>query len=454
MLSKEDNDLMTRVGPGTPMGNLLRQYWIPAYMPSELAADGPPMRLRLLGENLIAFRTTSGKAGIIQNACPHRGASLFFGRNEEEGLRCVYHGWKFDTTGQCIDMPSEPAESNFKSKIRASAYPCAERNGIVWTYMGPRETPPPLPELFPNLDEQCNVWLRLEECSFMQALEGDIDTVHAFFLHSGHVRTENTLPGSMDYYITKQREARFEAREIEIGATYAAIRDAELDTEYWRMGHYLLPFFTMNAPGLLGIKNSCIAWVPLDDHNTMVWNIGRLQVLEPETAGIGGLKAGFNRQDPIGKYDPYGVRQRGVPQRKFQEQSSDWLGRFRPIANKDNDYLIDRDLQAAMGTYSGVPNPAQDPMAQETMGPIYDRTQEHLATSDNMIIRTRRKLINAAKALRDQQTVPPGVDQPELYRMRGGGALIKRGLNGIDATWDVHTARATTIEPPVRIPAQ
>src|SRR5207248_2017398 len=110
-----------------------------------------------------------------------------------------------------------------------------------------------------------------------QALEGDIDTVHAFFLHSGHVRTEKTLPGSMDYYITKQREARFEAREIEIGATYAAIRDAEPDTEYWRMGHYLLPFFTMNAPGLLGIKNSCIAWVPLDDENTMVWNIGRLR---------------------------------------------------------------------------------------------------------------------------------------------------------------------------------
>ena len=164
------------------MGNLLRQYWTPAFMPAEVAPDGPPLRIRLLGENLIAFRTTSGRPGLIQNACPHRGASLFFGRNEEEGLRCVYHGWKFDETGQCVDMPSEPAESNFKSKIKATAYPCVERNGMVWTYMGPRETPPPLPELPPNLDENCNVWTRLEECSFMQALEGDIDTVHAFFL--------------------------------------------------------------------------------------------------------------------------------------------------------------------------------------------------------------------------------------------------------------------------------
>src|SRR5256885_6762137 len=145
MLSKEDNDLMTRVGPGTPMGNLLRQYWIPAFMPSELAADGPPMRLRLLGENLIAFRTTSGEAGLVKNACPHRGASLFFGRNEEEGLRCVYHGWKFDVTGQCIDMPNEPDRNKFAERIRLIAYPTTEFAGLIWTYMGPSEKQPPPP---------------------------------------------------------------------------------------------------------------------------------------------------------------------------------------------------------------------------------------------------------------------------------------------------------------------
>src|SRR5215472_806343 len=148
MLSREDNELVCRVGPGTPMGQFMREYWLPAFAPSELPEpDSAPMRMRLLGENLIAFRTTSGKFGIVANACPHRGASLFFGRNEEEGLRCVYHGWKFDVSGQCIDMPSEPAESNFKSKIRVLSYPSEERHGVIWMYMGSRATPPPLPEM-------------------------------------------------------------------------------------------------------------------------------------------------------------------------------------------------------------------------------------------------------------------------------------------------------------------
>src|SRR6266480_2353969 len=128
MLNKEDNELLTRVGPGTPMGNLIRQYWIPAMMSAELPSpDCPPVRIRILSENLIAFRTTSGDVGVVANSCPHRGASLFFGRNEEDGLRCVYHGWKFDVHGTCVDMPSEPAESNFKDKIRAMSYPCVER---------------------------------------------------------------------------------------------------------------------------------------------------------------------------------------------------------------------------------------------------------------------------------------------------------------------------------------
>src|SRR5438874_11322987 len=148
MLSATDNELMCRVGPETPMGKFLREYWIPALMPEELPApDCPPIRLRLLNENLIAFRTTSGEVGIIQNACPHRGASLFFGRNEEDGLRCVYHGWKFDIAGHCVDMPNEPAESNFKTRVRQLAYPCRERAGIVWTYLGAIELRPEPPYL-------------------------------------------------------------------------------------------------------------------------------------------------------------------------------------------------------------------------------------------------------------------------------------------------------------------
>src|SRR5215471_5691997 len=181
MLSQEDNELLCRVGPGTPMGTFMREYWLPAFLANELPEpDSDPMRLRLLGENLIAYRTTSGTFGLIANNCPHRGASLFFGRNEEEGLRCVYHGWKFDVDGRCVDMPNEPAESDFKHKVKAVAYPTQERNGIVWTYMGPRSEPPPLPDLEPNMapKAQLHAGAIQRNCNWLQALEGDIDTSH------------------------------------------------------------------------------------------------------------------------------------------------------------------------------------------------------------------------------------------------------------------------------------
>src|SRR5687767_2349800 len=146
MLSILDNELLCQVGPGTPMGNMMRQYWIPAVRSDELPTpDCPPVRIRLLGENLIAFRATSGAPGLFANSCPHRGASMFFGRNEEEGLRCVYHGWKFDVDGTCVDMPSEPAESNFKNKVRIKAYQARDVNHMIWVYMGSRPTPPPFP---------------------------------------------------------------------------------------------------------------------------------------------------------------------------------------------------------------------------------------------------------------------------------------------------------------------
>src|SRR5687768_15210933 len=208
MLGAADNQLMCRVGPETPMGKFMREYWIPALMPEEVPVpDGPPVRLRLLNENLIAFRSTSGAVGVIQNSCPHRGASLFFGRNEEEGLRCVYHGWKFDVTGACVDMPSEPAESNFKNKVRTVAYPCVERSGIVWTYMGARSTPPPLPDLEANMlpDGEYAIGKTLRECNWFQALEGDIDTGHAGFLHYGSADPDAMPRGTFDYYAIATR---------------------------------------------------------------------------------------------------------------------------------------------------------------------------------------------------------------------------------------------------------
>src|SRR5438105_7356794 len=197
MLSHEENELISRVGPGTPMGNLMREYWLPAMVSSELPSpDCDPVRVMLLGEKLIAFRDTNGNVGLVANNCPHRGASLFFGRNEESGLRCVYHGWKFAVDGTCLDMPNEPAESDFRTKVKAVAYPTQERGGIVWTYMGPRADPPPMPDLEANMLEGATAAAFQLESNWLQILEGDIDTTHVGFLHYGGLSPEEQPPGT------------------------------------------------------------------------------------------------------------------------------------------------------------------------------------------------------------------------------------------------------------------
>ncbi|HLF77192.1 MAG TPA: Rieske 2Fe-2S domain-containing protein [Dehalococcoidia bacterium] len=450
MLSAQDNETLCRVGPGTMMGELMRQYWVPVLLSTELPSpDSAPMRLRLLGEDLIAFRVTSGNPGIVVNACPHRGASLFFGRNEEEGLRCVYHGWKFDVDGNCVDMPSEPSESNFKSKVRVRAYPCQERNGIIWTYMGPLATPPPLPELEANLvpENESSIRKRVQESNYMQALEGDIDTIHAGFLHYGHVPIENTTPGSCYYYTLREKTAKFVVADNEIGATYGAYRTAEADTDYWRIAHFLFPFYTMNPSDLLGQRIAVFAWVPIDDENTMTWAIQVTGNRDPNGTGIGGLVRGAQSlRGPLSASEILPPSPAGM-----LPDTSGWNGRFRPRYNIGNDFLIDRQVQAAMATYSGVPADGQDPMAQVSMGTIYDRTHEHLGVTDAMIIRSRRRLLDAAKALAQNGTVPPGVEDPSLYRIRSGGAVLPKGVDGLAVTQDAIHGRSMTVEIPIAV---
>jgi len=440
MLNTQENEYMCRVGPGTPMGNLIRQYWIPALMPSELpVADCPPVRLRLLGENLIAFRTTSGAVGVVQNACPHRGASLFFGRNEEEGMRCVYHGWKFDVTGACVDMPSEPAESNFKNKVRARAYPCVERNGIIFTYMGPREVAPPLPDLLPNLDEECRVDKTMRECNFVQALEGDIDTVHLGYLHMGHRKAEDASPGTEGYYTLKTRNVSLEVMDTPIGTTYGGYRPAEETTDYWRIATFQLPFYTIDPTGLLGKKTAGKAWVPLDDEHMMLWNFTAPTRGAVEGPGVGGIRGQT--------WTVQNLPQTGFQGAGYLPHTSDWLGRFRNIQDASNDYLVDRDAQARMESYTGIAGiPEQDKAMNESMGPICDRSHEHMGTTDQMVIKTRRRLINAAKAFEQTGKAPEGVDQPELYRQRAGCVLLPRGVNALEACTDLIFGRSLDVE--------
>ncbi len=426
MLSVQDNETLCRVGPGTQVGGLMREYWIPALMSSELASpDCPPQRLRLLGENLIAFRVTSGEVGIIANSCPHRGASMFFGRNEEEGLRCVYHGWKFDVAGNCVDMPSEPAESNFKSKVHATAYPCVERGGVIWTYMGTRSETPALPDLEPNMlpSGEYSVQKALRECNWFQGLEGDIDTSHLAYLHLGSVRPEDAKPKTFDYYTVADRAPKYEVLDTEFGTSYGAYRPAEEDTYYWRVAHFLFPFYTMIPTGVLGTQVLVRAWVPIDDDHMMFWNMSA-----PRSMSIGQGNAPGTAPAPT---PPQQTRRNGFD---YLPETSDWTGKFRLTQNRDNDYLIDREAQKSGESYTGIPGiHQQDQAITESMGTIYRRTQEHLGTSDAMVIRTRRRVINAARA-HDQGVIPPGVDDPTVYRYRSGGVILPRNVDWQEAT--------------------
>jgi phenylpropionate dioxygenase-like ring-hydroxylating dioxygenase large terminal subunit len=411
------------------MGELMREYWLPAFMSSELAGpDGDPLRIRLLGESLLAFRSTSGKIGLVANNCPHRGASLFYGRNEEEGLRCVYHGWKFDVEGRCIDMPAEPLESNYKDEIKLTAYRCQERNGVVWAYMGSRKDPPALPDLEPNMldGRGATVWTALRDCNWLQALEGDIDTAHLAILHLGGLKPDDMEPGTFDYYTVNDWQPRFRVTDTDCGTMYGAYRPVEDDKYYWRVAQFLFPFYTLIPTGALGVQINVRAWVPMDDEHTMFWNM-----MVPNTRSTIGsrLSSGGNGQ-------PFAGSRLG-PQ--FLPNTTDWFGRWRLAANEANDYLIDREVQRAE-SYTGIEGiHLQDQVITESMGPVYDRTQENLGSSDAMIVRTRRRLVRSAVEHREG-TTPPGVDNPELYRQRSGGIILPRDADWIKSTEELRKA--------------
>jgi phenylpropionate dioxygenase-like ring-hydroxylating dioxygenase large terminal subunit len=398
------------------MGELLRHYWMPCLPSPDLPEpDGPPVKVRLLGEDLVAFRDSAGRVGLLAANCPHRGASLFFGRNEECGLRCAYHGWKFDVAGRCLDMPSEPEESSFRDKVRARAYPCREVNGIVWTYMGPRESPPPLPAFENNTLPADHVYppiVMLEECNWVQALEGDIDSSHIDFVHA-KLRPDSSQRGT--YH--RDKRPRLEILPTDYGACYSARRRWDDDGLAWhRITQFILPFFTMiaaNDPQIVQAR----AWVPLDDHYTLQFAVrGRLD-------------------RPVSDAEREQIRNLFGPWGGYVERTTDPRTRYYTRANLHNDYLIDYGLQKTDLTI-GIPflGNLQDRAMTETMGPIYDRTQEHLGTTDAMVIYARRRLIAAARALRDEGTLPANADDPMLCRVRPASILLPEGESWITST--------------------
>jgi phenylpropionate dioxygenase-like ring-hydroxylating dioxygenase large terminal subunit len=379
MLSREENELITRVGPGTAMGAAFRRYWLPALLAEELPSpDCPPVRVRLLGEDLVAFRDSAGQLGLLGAHCPHRGASLFFGRNEECGLRCVYHGWKFDVSGQCVDMPSEPAESSFKQKVRTTAYPCVEKGGVIWTYMGPPAEQPPLVDLewIRAPAGHCHVSKTYEQCNYLQGLEGGVDTAHSSFLHrmmNASTRTDRAT----ERYRARAVAPKLEALTTDYGFTYAGIRSLPDDgTRYVRVYQFVMPFHQMRAyEGYCGrplVQGHM--WMPIDDEQAWIYNwmyVRDGSALTPEEIHAEETETG--------------------------RSADDLLPGYRPKRNRDNDYLIDREAQRTT-SWTGIQGVnTQDIAIQESMGPIYDRTQEHLGSSDLAVITTRRLLLQAAR---------------------------------------------------------
>ena len=415
MLSKEENDLLTQIGPGTPMGELARRFWTPVLLASELpAADCDPVRVRALGEDVVAFKDSNGRVGLLEAWCPHRGSDLFFGRNEEGGLRCVYHGWKFDAAGACLDVPNAPEGESFREKVRARAYPALERGGLVWGYFGPPDSVPDFPEMEWTRVPDAHRYISkmFLDCNYLQTMEADIDSSHLGFLHS-YVKGGTVIDGrtnGIEDFTASDRAPAWTVTDTDYGVMLTARRDAG-DNYYWRVNQWMIPFYTMIA-ARPGDTVLCQVKVPVDDERSVAfrvrWHADR--PLTPEELAV--------------------YRDKGV---LFPEMIP---GQFRTRENKGNDYLIDRAQQRHY-SFTGIKSiPAQDFAVTEAQhgGPVSDRTRERLVSSDAAIIQVRRRLLRSVRQLQE------GQEPPEA---RDGGAFRVRSL-------DIVMPKAATVEDDAR----
>ncbi len=408
MTEHEADKLLTQTGPGTAMGELIRRYWVPILLSEQLPEpDCAPLRVTLLGERLIAFRDSEGRPGLLGEHCPHRGASLFFGRNEEAGLRCVYHGWKFDATGQCVDMPNEPAESNFKQKIKTTAYPCGDRGGIVWAYLGPPEMQQGLPQFEWTVVPESHRFVsrRRQESNWLQALEGGFDPSHLSFLHRGMT----AVPGAASQ--------KMEMAPNDFGMSIGHGRELADGHTTWRVNQLVMPFYKMITPrcedGSIGFHG----WVPIDDESCMVYSID----WHPERPLTEAELAHNLSWDDI--------HAEVVP------------GTDRTVLNKGNDYNIDRGLQRSGRSFTGIKGLAmQDSGIQESQGAIHDRSREHLGSSDLAITMIRNYLIEAVKGLQGGDT-PPGAE-PSTHHIRAVGLTLPTSASLRDAPRELISAKS------------
>ena len=415
MLSREDNETLCRVGPGTPMGELLRRYWTPACLTAEIPEPGSaPARVRLLGEDLVAYRDTDGRIGLVQENCPHRGASLYFGRNEDAAIRCVYHGWAFDVDGRCVDMPSEPVP--FCEKVKIKSYPVHESGGIVWTYMGPREAMTPFRDFGTEGLAAGDVMAtkQVSYCNWVQAMEGNIDTAHISHLHQWNDIDKIPDDGSdkpgypsnaMSWKFWRHdRAPRLELHETWYGYRYAGIRTTPNGHTHVRVTAYILPYSTLVASIPWNQRHGM--FVPMDDHRTARYSFAAKVPDNVNSYGGANLFAAAPFTTPISRGNRNGVIQRDY--------------------TMANDYQIDRGVQRD-STFSGVGDfVSQDLMVTESMGPIYDRTQEKLGSTDLAITRMRHILLRAARDLAAGGE-PPAVGPDDYKNIFGAEKILEPG---------------------------
>jgi len=381
MLSHQENDLLCRVEGDAPMGGIMRRHWIPACLAEEVAeADGTPVHARLLGEDLVVFRDTEGRVGVLDEHCPHRRASLAMGRNEEGGLRCLYHGWKVDVQGNVLEMASEPAASALCSKVKHTAYPTKEWGGFIWTYMGPAEEMPEFepPAFAPTAATRVSIVKVQVPCNWAQILEGAIDSAHSSSLHStdmpparvdGAKATETAWPRP-----STDKAPRLQLQQTPFGFRYAAIRRPITNSathDYIRITLFLAPYTVLIPPN--DTYNLAILHVPQDDYNTYFYFVA------------------WSDTGP-------GIDQEAW--RKFcgAQVGIDLDSKYRKLRTRDNDYLQDRQAMK-LGDFTGIRGiPMQDMAMWETMGRIADRGRERLGASDLAIVEFRRIMVEAVKA--------------------------------------------------------
>lgn len=397
MLKNDQNEMLARVGAGTPMGELFRRFWLPAILSAEIdAPDSPPKRLRILKEDLIAFRDTNGKVGIVSAYCAHRSAPLYFGRNEKCGIRCPYHGWKFAVDGSCQEIPNVPQNApDVRRNVSIKAYPVEEAGGLVWVYMGPEVLKPPLPAFgyvtAPPGHSYSARWL--QRSNWLQGLEGEIDSSHISWLHKDFDE-KHSLQASAGSQLSNDAAPLIQLEETEYGFTYGARREMGDEQFLWRVTHWLAPMFSLiaRAPGPFRTCGGR-AWVPIDDNTTTVFTFG-FRVDRP-----------FNAEE-LAEYASGALFPPRMSSGTFALSDGYIIDTFLPLAARENDYLLDRDMQRNVN-YSGIWGIHDQDRAlaensrrisAEDPG-ILDRSHEHLVLSDRAVVAARRLLIKLATDL-------------------------------------------------------